>query len=65
MQDFEERGLPTLHFALESALTKVSSVLLTKGAICSAVVKHNNGYMFFILILMVKMISHQVTEAQF
>ncbi|MCG8077009.1 MAG: hypothetical protein JAY75_12290, partial [Candidatus Thiodiazotropha taylori] len=47
VQNFEERGLPTLHCALESALTQVSSVLLTVGAICSAVVKHNDKYMFF------------------
>ena len=43
----EEHGLPTLHYVLNSALTSVSSGLLTIGAICSAVFKKNGLYLFF------------------
>ena len=43
----EEYGLPTLHYVLNSALTNVSSGLLTIGAICSAVFKKNGLYLFF------------------
>ena len=43
----EEHGLPTLHHVLNSALTSVSSGLITIGAICSAVFKKNDLYLFF------------------
>ena len=43
----ENHGLPTLHSALHSALTRASSGLITIGAICSAVFKKNDLYVFF------------------
>ena len=43
----EEHGLPTLHYVLNSALTSVSSGLITIGAICSTVFKKNGLYLFF------------------
>ena len=43
----EEHGLPTLQYVLNSALTSVSSGLLTIRAICSAVFKKNGLYLFF------------------
>ena len=42
----ENLGLPTLHNALHSAFTSTSG-LLTIGAICSAIFKKKNLYMFF------------------
>ena len=47
VNDYEEQGLPTLHCALQSALIRASSVLLVIGAICSAVSKKNDFYVFF------------------
>ena len=47
VNDYEEQGLPTLHCALQSAFTKAPSVLLVIGAICSAVSKKNDLYVFF------------------
>ena len=41
VNDYEEQGLPTLHCALQSALTRAPSILLVIGAICSAVSKIN------------------------
>ena len=43
----EEHGLPTLHHVINSALTSVSSGLITIGVICSAVFKKNDLYLFF------------------
>ena len=43
----EKSGLPTLHIALQSALSSTKSCLLTIGAVCSAVFKRNALYMFF------------------
>ena len=43
----EEHGLPTLHYVLNSALTCVPSGLITIGAMCSAVFKKNDLYLFF------------------
>ena len=43
----ENSGLPTLHIALQSALSSTKSCLLTIGAVCSAVFKRNDLYMFF------------------
>ena len=43
----ENHGLPTLHMALHSAFTRASSGLITIGAICSAVFKKNDLYVFF------------------
>ena len=43
----EISGLPSLHVALQSALSSTKSCLLTMGAICSAVFKKNDSYMFF------------------
>ena len=48
----KDHGLPTLHCALQSAFTNVLCGLLTIGAICSAVVKKNNLYMFFAVLLL-------------
>ena len=47
VNDYEEQGLPTLHCALQSAFTRAPSVLLVIGAICSAVTKKNDLYVFF------------------
>ena len=47
VNDYEEQGLPTLHCALHSVLTRAPSVLLVIGAICSAVSKKNDLYVFF------------------
>ena len=43
----EHHGLPTLHRALHSAFTRVSSGLITIGAMCSAVFKKNDLYVFY------------------
>ena len=43
----ENLVLPTLHNALHSASTSTTSGLLTNGAICSAIFKKNNLYVFF------------------
>ena len=43
----EDEALPTLHCALETAFLKSTSVLLITGAICSAISKRNNLYVFF------------------
>ena len=43
----ENQALPSLHCALETAFTKSTSVLLISGAVCSAVHKRNNSYIFF------------------
>ena len=43
----ENSGLPSLHNALQSALSNSKSCLLTIGAVCSAVFKRNELYMFF------------------
>ena len=43
----ENQSLPSLHCALETAFTKSTSVLLISGAVCSAVHKRNNSYIFF------------------
>ena len=43
----EEHGLPTHYYVLNSDLTSVSSGLITIGAICSAVFKKNDLYLFF------------------
>ena len=40
-------GLPSLHNALQSALSNTKSCLFTIGAVCSAVFKRNELYMFF------------------
>ena len=44
--DTQDLGLPTLHDALQSAFSNVSSGLVTIGAICSAVFKKNDLYVF-------------------
>ena len=56
----ENQALPSLHCALETAFTKSTSVLLISGAVCSAVHKRNNSYIFLIHILMEKTAYHQV-----
>ena len=43
----ENQALPSLHCALETAFTKSTSVLLISGAVCSAVHKRNNSFIFF------------------
>ena len=43
----ENSDLPTQHIALQSALSSTKSCLLTSGAVCSAVFKRNDLYMFF------------------
>ena len=43
----ENQFLPSLHCALETAFTKSTSVLLISGAVCSAVHKRNDSYIFF------------------
>ena len=45
--DTQDLGLPTLHDALQSAFLSISSGLVTIGAICSAVFKKNELYIFF------------------
>ena len=40
-------GLPSLHSALQSAFSTTSSGLLIIGAICSAVLRKNDSYIFF------------------
>ena len=47
VNDYEEQGLPTFHCALQSAFTRAPSVLLVIGAVCSAVGKMNDFYIFF------------------
>ena len=42
-----DHGLPSLHCVLQSAFASVSSGLLIIGAICSAVVKTDDLYIFF------------------
>ena len=44
---FEDSALPSLHHALETAFIKSTSVLLIIGAVCSAVSKRNESYLFF------------------
>ena len=44
---FEDSALPSLHHALETAFIKSTSVLLIIGAVCSAVSKKNESYIFF------------------
>ena len=44
---FEDSALPSLHHALETAFIKSTSVLLIIGAVCSAVSKRNESYIFF------------------
>ena len=51
----ENSGLRSLHCSLQSNLSSSRSCLLTIGAVCSAVFKRNDLYMFFILIHMEKM----------
>ena len=43
----ENSGLPSLHNALQSALSNTKSCLLTIAAVCSAVFMRNELYMFF------------------
>ena len=43
----EDTALPTLHCALQTAFLKSTSVLLIIGAVCSAISKSNNVYVFF------------------
>ena len=50
----ENHGLPTLHRALHSTFIRASSGLITIGAICSAVFKKNDLYVFLIHIPMEK-----------
>ena len=45
--DTQDLGLPTLHDALQSAFLSKSSGLVTIGAICSAVFRKNELYIFF------------------
>ena len=45
--DTQNFGLPTLHDTLQSAFMYVSSGLITIGAICSAVFRNNDMYVFF------------------
>ena len=65
VNDYEEQGLPALHCALQSAFTRAASILLVTGAICSAISKINDLYVFLILIHMEKIDSHQVMVLQF
>ena len=62
----KNHGLPTLHSALHSAFTMASSGLITIGAICSAVLKKNDLYLFFLIhIPMEKMDFLHVMVPQF
>ena len=45
--DTQNFGLPTLHDTLQLAFKYVSSGLITIGAICSAVFRNNDMYVFF------------------
>ena len=47
MNTLEDEALPTLHSALETAFLKSTSVLLIIGAVCSAISKRNNLYVYF------------------
>ena len=47
MNTSEDKALPTLHCALETAFLKSISVLLIIGSVCSAISKTNNLYEFF------------------
>ena len=47
MDSYVDHGLPSLHCALQSAFVSTSSGLLIIGAICSAVVKKDDLYIFF------------------
>ena len=44
---YVDHGLPSLHCALQSAFVSMTSGLLIIGAICSAVVKKDDLYIFF------------------
>ena len=47
VDSYVDHGLPSLHCALQSAFVSTSSGLLIIGAICSAVVKKDDLYIFF------------------
>ena len=47
VDSYVDHGLPSLHCALHSAFISASSGLLIIGAICSAVVKKDDLYIFF------------------
>ena len=47
VDSYVDHGLPSLHCALQSAFVNASSGLLIIGAICSAVVKKDDLYIFF------------------
>ena len=47
VDSYVDHGLPSLHCALQSAFVSASSGLLIIGAICSAVVKKDDLYIFF------------------
>ena len=47
VDSYVDHGLPSLHCALQSAFISASSGLLIIGAICSAVVKKDDLYIFF------------------
>ena len=48
MDTQENSGLPALNITLQSALSSTKSCLLIIGAVCSAVFKKNDLYMFFL-----------------
>ena len=47
VDSYVDHGLPSLHCALQSAFVSASSGLLIIGAVCSAVVKKDDLYIFF------------------
>ena len=47
VDSYVDHGLPSLHSALQSAFVSASSGLLIIGAICSAVLKKDDLYIFF------------------
>ena len=47
VDSYVDQGLPSLHCALQSAFVSASSGLLIIGAVCSAVVKKDDLYIFF------------------
>ena len=47
VDSYVDQGLPSLHCALQSAFLSASSGLLIIGAVCSAVVKKDDLYIFF------------------
>ena len=47
VDSYVDHGLPSLHCALQSAFVSMTSGLLIIGAICSAVVKKDDLYIFF------------------